>query len=232
MKRMMVLMILLNMAALVFAQNPGAHIREMTGTVELKVPGAVEWKDAKVGEPISEATIISTGFKSTAILAVGSSTLMVRPLTRMSLDLLIQRDETETINIGLNTGRVRAEVKAPAGNKTAFSVTTPTTTASVRGTVFEMDTVNIQVHEGEVSYALTGGGVGDLAPRPVTVSAGQESWVDTDTGKTVSPMAAAETKISLPALSGQKATSGSENNAKLESTRGSLVVDVDLIPDE
>jgi len=223
-------MIMLNMAALVFAQNPGAHIREMTGTVELKVPGVVEWKAAAVGEPISEATIISTGFKSTAILAVGNSTLIVRPLTRMSLDLLISRDETETINIGLSTGRVRAEVKAPTGSKAAFSVTTPTTTASVRGTVFEMDTANIQVHEGAVSYNLTGGG--ELAIRPVMVSAGQESWVDTDTGKTVSPMAAAEAKISLPALPGQKAAAVSESGARLESTTGSFVADVDLFPDE
>jgi len=226
MKRTIVLFFLLFAAALVFAQNPEARIREMTGTVELKVPGSADWVPARVGEPIKEATIISTGFKSTAILAVGNSTLTVRPLTRMSLDVLINRNDTETINIALNTGRVRADVKPPAGSRADFSVQTPVATASVRGTVFDMDTVNITVEEGSVKFAPAG----DQAPRPVTVNGGQESWVNTDSGTTVSPAVAAESKLTLPALSGQKTGPGSGGGAKIVSQKANLVVDIDLSP--
>lgn len=221
MKRTIILMILLGAASLAFAQNPQAQIREMTGTVELKTPEAAGWIPARPGITIRESTIISTGFKSTAILAIGNSTLTVRPLTRMSLDALISRDETETINIGLSTGRVRADIKPPAGGRADVSVKTPTVTASVRGTFFDMDTVNIKVYEGKVNISPAG-----ASGRPVAVSAGQESWVTS--GKAVSPADVAETSLSLPSVSGQKTASGAKAGARLEAPKGSLEIEVTL----
>lgn len=222
MKRILVLSILLGCASFAFAQNSRAEIREMTGTVELKTSGSAEWVPARPGAVIQEATIISTGFKSTAILAIGNSTLVVRPLTRMSLDALVNRDETETINVGLSTGRVRADIKPPAGGRAEVSVRTPTVTASVRGTVFDIDTAAIRVYEGQVHISPTGA----LAMRTVAVNAGQESRVES--GKALSPAAAAETKLGLPALSGQKTGSHTAPGARLEPPRGSLEIVVSL----
>ena len=198
MKRFVILLLLLNGTVLVFAQAPKAFIREMTGTVELKKAGAADWIPAKLNDPIGESTVISTGFKSTAVLAVGNSTLIVRALTRMSLEALLNSDETDTVNIGLSTGRIRADVKPPAGGKTNLAVQTNTATASVRGTAFEMDTVNIQVHEGSVRFQAAGGS----KPRPVTVNAGQISRIDAS-GGAVNPLTAAEADLALPPLSGE-----------------------------
>jgi hypothetical protein len=188
-------------AGLLFAQNPQAVIREMSGTVELKKSGSADWAAAKEGDSIGKDTVISTGFKSMAVLAAGNSTIMVRPLTRLSLAELMSRNETETVNVSLSTGRIRVDVKPPAGSRADFTVQTPTATASVRGTSFEMNTMSIQVLEGSVNYTPVNAAV----VRPVVVSAGQESWIDDSTGGAVQPMAAAETARTLPVLPGQNA---------------------------
>jgi len=203
----------LNGVVLAFAQNsepsaeavdrgspPAAVIREITGTVELKRPGEA-WTAANPGDRIDRATIISTSFRSTAILAVGSSTLVVRPITRLSLENLLIQNKTEMVNINLRSGRVRVDVTPAAGNKSNFTVRSPSAVASVRGTSFEMDTISIQVLEGTVSYVS----VDDQMARQVRVGAGQESWVDAETSDAVNPMAAAETIRSHPDLPGEEA---------------------------
>jgi len=221
MKQFFVLMLLVCGVTLVFAEKPQAFIKEITGTVELKAPGSERWVSAKQGDRIQEATIISTGFKSTAMLSIGNSTLLVRALTRMSLEALVNQDKTDTIDIGLSTGRVRVDVKPPAGTKTDFSVKSPTATASVRGTVFEFGTETLRVTEGKVSFQSAG----DLTQQPVMVGAGQQAWVDSDTGQIVIPLDA--TEIGLPALPGRKAEKGIRNS--VTPTKGTLQVKVTLI---
>ena len=226
MKRLAILAILLTGAALVFAQDPSAVIREITGTVELRTSGSADWVPAKPGDSIGKATMVSTGFKSSALLSVGTSTITVRPLTRLSLEELMSQNSTETIAINLSTGRIRADVKAPSGGRTSLSVQSPTATASVRGTKFEMDSDSIQVEEGIVSYAPAAT-ESSVVTRAVTVSAGQESHVDTDTGRAATVMAAAEASSSLPSLPGQSTVAVSEGGPRTESP-GSLSVGVDL----
>lgn len=222
MKKLIIVLVLLSAAAFVFAQNPGAVIKEMSGTVELKKSGSADWVSAKAGDTVGRAAIVSTGFKSMAVLTVGSSTLIVRPLTRLSLEELLNRNETETININLSTGRIRVDVNPPAGSKAALTVQSPIATASVRGTAFEMDADSIQVLTGAVSYAPA-----NPAARPVTVGAGQDSRVDSGTDGALSPMAAAEASQTLPLLPGQSTAQGSQT-ARLKLPAGSLAVDVTL----
>lgn len=174
----------------------------MTGTVELKRAGTETWIAAGAGASIEKSTVISTGFRSTAILAIGNSTITVRPLTRLSLEELINQNDTETVNVNLNAGRVRVQVTPPAGGKTNFTVQGPSSTASVRGTSFEMDPVSIRVIEGAVSYAPSQGPL----IRSVTVGAGQESRVDTVTGMLVIPLAASQEARALPVLAGQSSS--------------------------
>ena len=200
MKRLTFILLLLNGAVLVFAQTPRAFIREMTGTVEIKRAGTENWAPARLNDAVAASTVISTGFKSTAVLAVGNSTITVRPLTRMSLETLMNSDNTEKVNVNLNTGKIRAEVKPPAGGKANFEVQSNKTTASVRGTVFEMTAFKLSVVEGSVSFQPTGGN-----SRPVMVNAGQQSWVS-DSGEALNPIAALEAELELPPLSGRKGT--------------------------
>ena len=198
MKRLIILLIILTGTVFAFAQNSGAVIRETTGTVELKIGGSTDWVAASPGDRIDRATIISTGFRSTALLAVGSSTIFVRPLTRLSLENLLNQDNTETINLGLRSGRIQVDVKAPAGSRTEFTVQSPMVTASVRGTVFDLDTENIKVFEGAVRFEPAASASGT-----VVVNAGQSSQMDTIAGQVLNPLVHAETERRLPALAGQ-----------------------------
>jgi hypothetical protein len=210
--------IFLMVTALAFAQNPEAMIREISGTVELKAIGSADWTPAKTGDRVAQSTIISTGFKSMAIVAVGSSTFTVRPLTRLSLEAIMSQDNTESINVALRTGRVQVDVKPPAGGRANFTVQTPSATASVRGTVFDIDPVSLRVLEGSVSYQSTA----DNA-RPVMVSDGQSSQVDTNTGKTVNPYVQAEANRRLPALAGALAAPGAESSAPPKVEQGTEI---------
>jgi hypothetical protein len=203
MKRMMTVLVLaavLGTAAI--AQE--AVIREMSGTVEIKAPGSNAWVPAAPGQRLERETLISTGFKSTALLALGNSTLTVRPLTRLSLEELSESQGAERTAVFLRTGRVRAEVTPPAGRRTEFSVRSPSATASVRGTAFDFDGVNLRVSSGTVSFSGSGSNSSLSAraeTKPVLVSAGSDSYVDESSGTAVSVFSAAETGLApvLPA---------------------------------
>jgi hypothetical protein len=226
MKALFILIIFLTSLTLSFAQDQTAYIKEMNGTVEIKLPGSTDWFPAKTGDVVSASTILSTGFKSTAILSLGSSTLTIRPLTRLSLEEILNQDENETINIALRTGRVRAEVTPPTGGKIDFTIRSPVVTASVRGTVFDFDTLNLQVAEGTVVF-VPGSPTTKTPRRSVQVSAGDRAWADRDSGKVVNPLKAAETSIALPVLPGQVSAPAVDNSVKSASP-GSLVVGVIL----
>jgi hypothetical protein len=226
MKPLVVLLLFFEGASFLFAQNQRAFIREITGTVELKVPGSANWIPAREGNRILPNTVISTGFRSAALLVIGDSTIVVRPITRLSLEELLKRDNAEQVSLNLHTGRVKAQVTPPAAGRVDFEVRGPSVTASVRGTAFDFDTLNLKVSEGVVSFAPATRGT--ASSRPVPVRAGESSWVDTGSGRVVSPPAVAETNRVLPALPGRNTFSAASNTPKAAVSQGSLVVDVTL----
>jgi hypothetical protein len=163
----------------VFAQN--GMIKEFSGTVELKSAGSSDFTAAKAGDIVKQDTVVSTGFKSTALIEIGSTVITVRPLTRLTLKEIRSSAESETLNVNLQTGRVRVEVKPPAGGKASMTVTTPTTTASVRGTSFELDSRNLYVINGNVLYKGTQGVY-------TLITTGSESTIDQN-GRAENPLA-------------------------------------------
>ncbi|MDR0312907.1 MAG: FecR family protein [Treponema sp.] len=183
MKKIFLVVLLFTMAVCVtFAQtsspsgavSPAGVIRELTGEVELKLAGSSTFVPAKVGDVIASNTIVSTGFRSTAVIAVGSSVITVQALTRLSLAEIQSSQGAETINVDLQAGRVRVEVSPPAGTRADFSVQSPSATASVRGTSFVFDTLNLTVNEGTVAY------IGSISGPSTMVSAGSYSFIGTD----------------------------------------------------
>jgi len=162
----------------VFGQN--GVIRELTGEVEIKSAGASSFTAAKAGDTVARDTIVSTGFRSTAVIVIGSSTITVRPLTRLSLAEIQSASDAENVNVNLQTGRVRVDVRPPAGTRANFTVQSTTASASVRGTSFEFDTVNLSVTEGTVSFGSASG------MPAVMVQAGGSSFIGTD-GNAVDP---------------------------------------------
>jgi len=169
MKKLLVVTVFFLAGLHAFCQD--AFIDQLTGTVEIKQPKETSFKTANKGDKLFQDTVISTSFKSYAIVKIGSTLITVRPLTALTLAEIQKVEETETLNVNLQTGRVRVEVKPPAGTKAIMKVSSPTSTASVRGTSFEFDTNNLYVREGTVSFSGSNG-------QNVLVSAGGSSQVD------------------------------------------------------
>jgi hypothetical protein len=196
MKKLIVVLLLVVSGSLLCAQE--AFIREITGTVEILSPGETIWKAAETGRRISSDTVISTGYRSLVRISLGNSTLLVRPLTRLSLMEIQNLGADETVDLYLHTGRIRAEVTPPSNGKTDFHVRSPIATASVRGTSFEFDGLNLQVDEGRI---LMRGGDG----APGYVWAGHRVTSDPWTGRTTGAaetIKAEITSVPLQAASG------------------------------
>jgi hypothetical protein len=163
----------------VFAQN--GVIKELSGTVELKNAGSAVFTEAKAGDIVKQDTVVSTGLKSNALIEIGSTVIAVRPLTRLTLTEIRASSESEALNVSLQSGRVRVDVKPPAGTKAVMTVSSPSTTASVRGTSFELDAQNLYVISGNVLFKGTRGVY-------TLVTTGSESAADKN-GVAVNPIA-------------------------------------------
>lgn len=205
MKKLLAGFVIFWAAAALFAQTAPesrALIREISGTVEIKAPDAAGWSHAARGQALARNTLISTGFKSSVLITIGNSTLTVQPLTRLSLEELARAEDGEKVDVNLRTGRIRANVKPPDGGRTSFTVRGPTATASVRGTVFEFDGVQVRVDEGRVHFA-GGDGSGTY------VGAGGLARTDIETGRTAGPAETAVEALTLPVPAGVEAVSES-----------------------
>jgi len=149
MKRLLIVTaIALAFANALFAQNQ-AVVKQFTGKVEIKATGGT-WLPAKAGMVMDRGASISTGFSSTAVLDLGTSTLKVAPLTRIQLVELIARQGNVSTTLALKVGKVNAEVKVAPGLRQEFTLKGPQATAAVRGTVFEFDGVSVNVVNGLV----------------------------------------------------------------------------------
>jgi FecR protein len=139
------------LAPALFAQSQ-AVVRESTGKVEVKAPGG-NWRPAVAGTRVALGAYISTGFSSTALLDLGTSTLRVAPLTRMQLVDLVAQQGTVSTSLFLKVGKVRAEVKKVEGVRQDFTLKGPQATAAVRGTEFDFDGLTVNVVNGVVHFS-------------------------------------------------------------------------------
>jgi len=150
MRKYVLAVILLAMSSFLFAEVT-AVVKEVNGKVEIKSSGG-SWKRASAGMKISKGDYISTGFNSQAVLLLGDSQVIVKQLTRMELEKLVEKEGTVSTSLNLRVGRVRAEVKSAKGLKQNFILKSPISTAAVRGTVFEYDGRNLTVYRGSVAF--------------------------------------------------------------------------------
>jgi len=205
-----------NLSAPVISGQPEADTTIQIGkSVTLSVTASVSDKGTI---SYHQDTVVSTGFKSTALITVGSTVLTVRPLTRLTLTEIRASSGSETLNVNLQTVRVRIDVKLPVGSKASMKVSNPTTTASVRGTSFELDTQNLYVISGNVSFKGIRGSA-------IFVTTGANSSTDQN-GSAENPLALGEDayKPQLPV--------GTQPNAKpasiVEGSGGSVGITVDF----
>jgi len=207
-KYFIVILMLCLVVSGIFAENPADNlsvadgqcgvIQELTGNVYIKTAGSSVFAAAKAGDVVPQNTVISTGFKSTAIIAVGCSVITVRPLTQLTL--------AENINVNLQTGRIK--VDTTAGTSANFTIQSSCATASVRGTNFEFDTVNIKVNEGAAAF------YGASGPA-VIVKTGEKSSIGADGKPSDSALA--------PLLPSSPAGGGASTGGKTSSGGGGNV---------
>ncbi len=122
----------------------------VTGKVDYR-DGTGIWKTLRAGDAVASGTMISTGFKAEATVRLGASILTIKPLTRMSLTQLVEKEDTVDTELYLEVGNVKAEVNPLNSKKNGFTVKSPVATASVRGTVFEMGD-QLVITRGSVLY--------------------------------------------------------------------------------
>jgi hypothetical protein len=170
-----------------------AVFTEISGTVEVQTSNSSAWTPAVQGGSIAPHTVISAGFKSSAVITIGSTRVLIRPLTRLTLEEIVQKADSDDVTLFVRTGRIRAEVQPPAGGKTDFTVRSPAATASVRGTAFDFDTVNLRVDSGLVHYATASG-------QTVYVAQGETAYVDEKDRRVIPPQEIAATG-QLPQIS-------------------------------
>ena len=129
-------------------------IAQVTGKVEIKEPGG-NWIKASEGKIIPKGSVISTGFKSSAELDLsGSSTIYVKPLTRIAVNELVITGNKVNTKLNLRLGRIKADVKTSKGLKHDFTLKTPVSTAAVRGTIFEAGSNgNLSVITGKIQQS-------------------------------------------------------------------------------
>ena len=148
---LMVLGMIILTTSPLFAQHT-AFLSDTSGKVEVRLEGRA-WQTAEPGIELPLGASISTGFRSSAVLEVGTAVLEVSQLTRMRLDELIEREGLLETELFLQVGRVRAEVRAQEGLQQEFRLKSPVTTAAVRGTSFEFDGETVRVFSGLVGLS-------------------------------------------------------------------------------
>ena len=195
-----------------------AVVRNLAGTVEIKRAGSETWENAQAGQTLGGETVISTGFRSTAVISFGNSVLTVKPLTRLSITELARLQDAEKVELNLQTGRVRAEITPSEAGRNEFVVRSTNATSSVRGTVFEFDTVNLLVLEGTVEFE------GSSGP-PFLIDAIGSTFVDERNGRVLASRKPGGSSV-LPTHS--DILSGPEPDSTVENSDTELITSVSL----
>jgi len=157
MKKIIILLFILIVTAISMnAQN--VVVKEATGRVEFQVPDS-GWVAVEKGMELPVSATISTGFQSRAVLESPHSTIVVQPLTRLTIDELQNRRSNSKTSLSLRTGRISASVKKNDAQPTIFQVKSPIATAAVRGTDFTFNGFQLSVESGLVAFSSDGGRV-------------------------------------------------------------------------
>lgn len=130
-----VLALALASSALAFAET--AKVISVTGKVEVNRKDA--WVPLAKDAVLNEGEVISTGFKSEALIQYKESVMKLGALTRITLEQLAASDTKDDVSVYLNTGTIRSTVNHAENRRINYTVRNPIAVASVRGTIVGMD---------------------------------------------------------------------------------------------
>ena len=131
-----------------------AQVMAVTGKAE--VQKGSDWVALAVGDKVPKGAVISTGFKSELLLKVNSSNIKMGPLTRLTVEQLVQSSSANKTSLFIDSGKVNVEVNKTEGKREDFKVSSPIATASVRGTAFTLFADGtLATHSGLVSKSAS-----------------------------------------------------------------------------
>lgn len=136
--------------SVVFAES--ASVVSVAGKVEVQRGGA--WVPVSKGEEIKDGELVSTGFKSEAILKYKGSVMKLGPLTRISIDRMVSTEKKDDVSVYLKTGVLKSTVKHTENKRLSYTVRNQIAVASVRGTDFDFyNNAEIVCNEGGIVVA-------------------------------------------------------------------------------
>lgn len=146
-----------------------AEVISFNGKVEYEQAG--QWITVNAGDMLDTGTVISTGFRSTAVLKIGESRFTVAPLTRIAIEKLSENEGNYETSMYVSAGKLTLDVKPVEGRKVGFTARSPVATASVRGTsgIFRADGM-LSAHTGVFEYSSS-----SSSARTQPVAAGQQA---------------------------------------------------------
>jgi len=132
--------------------QPSARLTSVSGDVQIQRFSG-EWVEGRRGMALDLSDTVATGFGSSAVIEAGDSAVRISAMTRMTLDALGSSEGVQETSLFLRVGSVYAEVDASEGAHD-FKVMGPHATASVRGTQFSFDGLNLRVFSGAVAMKV------------------------------------------------------------------------------
>ena len=130
-----------------------AKIKRIDGTVSVLKKGAEKWRTARVNMPLSEGDAVYSREESFAEIVYSSGAIL-----RMDEDtkILIKKVSEKKTKTETPLGNVWANMRKLVISKKEFELESPTATAAIRGTVFQMNTdkdssTDVSVYEGKVA---------------------------------------------------------------------------------
>jgi hypothetical protein len=151
MKKLIVILFILGFITIHGFTQTTVTIKEVSGKVEIQVPGG-NWQPAEAGMIISQGTMISTGFGSTAVLELKGALVTVNQLARIELTELLEKEGALETKMNLDFGKIDADIFSTEGLEHNFELKSPISTASVRGCSFSFDGFTLDVTGGTVLY--------------------------------------------------------------------------------
>ena len=118
----------------VFASLSSMEVKVIEVSGKVEVQNGDKWVAVSKGQILSAGAVISTGFKSEAVLSFDETVIKVKALTRLTIEQLFEKNGDKASSVYLDTGSISADVKPAENKRVGFSVKTPAATASVRGT--------------------------------------------------------------------------------------------------
>ena len=141
MKKIRCLLIALFICAGAGLYAADATVTFVSGKVE--VQRGDKWVPLQKGDALAKSDTVSTGFQSEVKIKIMDSVLYLGPVTRVTLEELATKGNTDNVNVYLKTGAARSQVKHVDNKRVNYQVRTAVAVASCRGTDWVIDSNNV-----------------------------------------------------------------------------------------